>query len=146
VKKLTLILACGAGFLCAQETKSVPETKPAVKKTPAASQNGLMVSKDPVTGELRAPTAAESQALTNQPQSLLSVDAPVQIIQNPNGSLTAILGPAQMTYSVVKKGPDGTITMECVSGEKKAAAFLNLSNAPVDLSNKRVAKEPRDEK
>lgn len=128
MNKLLLILACSAAALCAQEKKPAAEPKPPVKRAETAGQGSVRVYKDPITGELRAPTAAERQS---QGQSLQTPGPiggePPQIIRNPDGSRTAILGPAQMSYSVMKKNSDGTITMDCVTGEKKAAEFLKTA-------------------
>lgn len=145
MKKTILVLAFGLGVLTAQEKKAAVDPKPAQKQVEAVSQSGMRVFKDPVTGELREPTDAERLAL-QQSLSLSGSETPVQVVRNPDGSLSATLGPAQMSYSVLRKNADGAITMECVTGEKNAAALLNLSKTPVQRSTNPIATERPNEK
>jgi len=103
---------------------------------PAASadpgQQGMAVVRDPQTGQLRAPTGAELRAMLEanrnarqaQPQA-----APAQApTRRPDGVRAATLGERGMVYSVVRRGPDGSLKRQCIEGE--AAAVHAAHHAP----------------
>ena len=91
---------------------------PQAKKSQPASSS-LIVVRD-ADGALRAPTAAESLALTGAVQAS-GTSARQTIDQGPGKGLMLVLDPAAANvYSVVTKRPDGKLNMECVSGEKAA--------------------------
>jgi hypothetical protein len=102
----------------------------------AAGQQGMVVVRDPQTGELRAPTAAESQALLGQ--SALQRKVPAQHVESvgAGGSRKVQLGRSALVYSVVTRGADGALAEQCVSGDHAAHAALQHPH-PV--------KEPRHE-
>lgn len=122
MRKWILVLACSAMALSAQEKKATPK-----KATPAA-QGGVKAYKDSVTGELRGPTPEELQAeaLIAQRASALAGDQQAtQVITNPDGSKTAILGEEHMSFAVVTKNADGSLSaMQCVTGPNQATAML----------------------
>ena len=88
----------------------------------------MIIVKDPVTGELRAPTAQEIEALRSaSPTPKLSVGGqPTSVEKLLSGRVRARLGPEYMRFSVVRKNPDGTVSMDCVPGSKLDGA-LNAS-------------------
>ena len=91
-----------------------PETK---NSQPPSSS--MIVVRD-ADGALRAPNAAESLALTGAAQTSGAPSSQL-IDQGPGRGLMLVLDPATSSaYSVVTKGPDGKLKMECVSGEKAA--------------------------
>lgn len=100
----------------------------------AAGQDGMVVVRDPQTGALRAPTAAEAAALHRQ--SALQRQAPAQRVESvgPGGSRKVQLGKSALVYSVVTRGADGQLAEQCVNGD--AAAHAALSHP---------TKEPRHE-
>ena len=102
----------------------------------AAGQSGMVVVRDPQTGELRAPTPAESNALLRQ--SAQQRKAPAQHVETvgPGGSRKVQLGKSALVYSVVTKHDDGTLTEQCVSGPHAAHAAI---------THPTPAKEPRHE-
>ena len=105
----------------------------------AAGQQGMVVVRDPQTGELRAPTAAESQALLGT--AAQQRKAPAQHVETvgPGGSRKVQLGRSGLVYNVTKRAPDGTLHEQCVDGEHAAHAALTHP-APDNQ-----AKEPRHE-
>jgi hypothetical protein len=96
----------------------------------AAGQSGMVVVRDPQTGELRAPTPAESNALLGQ--SAQQRKAPAQHVETvgPGGSRKVQLGKSALVYSVVTKNDDGTLTEQCVSGAHAAIAHPTPAKEP----------------
>ncbi|WP_332877533.1 post-PEP-CTERM-1 domain-containing protein [Massilia sp. S19_KUP03_FR1] len=90
----------------------------------AAGQSGMVVVRDPQTGALRAPTAAESNALLgNSAQQRKGPSQQVETV-GPGGSRKVQLGKSALVYSVVTKNRDGTLSEQCVSGEHAAHAAI----------------------
>ena len=89
----------------------------------AAGQSGMVVVRDPKTGQLRPPTAAESQALLGKSADQRKAPPHVAGI-GPGGSRKVQLGKSAMVYSVARKNPDGTFTEQCVSSEHAAHAAI----------------------
>ena len=101
----------------------------------------MVVVRDAVTGQLRAPTAAEFQALQAQPVPAsktarkAAVTSP-SITTLPNGTRTMSVGEDLMTYSVVRRADDGALTMLCVTGaDAAAAAVAHPSTANQELNH-----------
>ena len=104
----------------ANKPKQAPAQKEdaEAKKSQAASSS-LIIVRD-ADGALRAPTAAESQALTGAAQ-MSGASVGQTIDQGPGRGLMLVLDPATASvYSVVTKTPGGKLKMDCVSGEKAA--------------------------
>jgi hypothetical protein len=100
-------------------------TAPAGEKPEAAAEcpspgkaPKVMVAVDPVTGKLRAPTAAEREALqalqAGATKALVRVAQPTLVERLPDGHVRARLGPEHARYSVARVNPDGTLSLECV--------------------------------
>jgi len=108
-------LAFGALALC-QAAAASPQT---------AAQQGLTVVRDAETGELRAPTAAETQAL--QPQAAASTARQQQptMVTGADGRQSVYLGNSQHVYAIVKRGVDGKLDHQCAVGADAAHAHLN---------------------
>lgn len=90
-------------------------------------QEGMVVVRDPLTGELRAPTPAERKALNASPKASLRSAAPAaapQAIVNPDGSRKVRLGERGQVYEVIRRAPDGKLTEQCVQGEDAASRAL----------------------
>jgi len=104
--------------LCAATAMALPHTH-------AAGQQGMVVVRDPQTGELRAPTAAEAAALHSQ--AGLARKAPAQRVESvgPAGSRKVQLGKSALVYNVVTRDADGKLADQCVSGESAAHAAMH---------------------
>lgn len=113
--------------LCAATAIALPQAH-------AAGQEGMVVVRDPQTGELRAPNAAESAALHSK--STLQRQAPSARVQSigPGGGRKVQLGRSALVYNVVTRDADGKLTEQCVNGEPAAQAAL---------AHPTPAKEPR---
>ncbi len=99
----------------------------------AASQT---VAKDPETGALRAPTAAEAQTLrgkaaagrvsnaASQPRGLLTGKINPAPVYHRDGTVEQELDESSQSFSVAVRNPDGTIGTACVTGEETAQAIV----------------------
>jgi hypothetical protein len=114
----------------------------------AAGQEGQTVFKDPLTGQLRNPTASEAKQLNElrAAQRAAAVaerkasGAPQANVVNVlrNGIVQAYLDEESVSYSVVTRDADGQLALQCVTGA--TAAKETLSNSPSTVS-----KEPQHE-
>jgi hypothetical protein len=93
----------------------------------AAGQQGMVVVRDPQTGALRAPTAAESAALLGT--SAQQRKEPPQHVATvgPGGGRKVQLGRSALVYSVAKRSPDGALAEQCVHGEHAAHTVLHAT-------------------
>ena len=103
----------------------------------AADGVGMRIVRDPVSGQLRAPTPEEAQAMDAQEAKSraekaaanagTSKESPAPMeFRQANGSVRYRVGDAFLSYSVVTRNADGSINMQCVTG-KDAAEKLVLS-------------------
>ena len=114
----------------------------------AFAAEGLKVVKDPVTGQLRAPTAEESEALDAAAQALqaqgrsaatgrrgmVSGKAGPATVVHANGMKQQELDESTMSYSVVKRNANGTLDNYCVTGDKAATSIVKSRANPVSTS------------
>lgn len=91
----------------------------------AADGVGMRIVRDPVTGQLRGPTAEEFQAMEAQERKANAGKpaavkvAPVEV-RRADGAVRATLDESFMSYSVVTRNADGTLTEQCVTGSDAA--------------------------
>ena len=117
-----------------------------------AADPGMTVTKDPQTGQLRAPTAEEMEALKAKEASTSSARqslraAPLTERYHANGAVSVMLDESFMSYSVVTRNADGSLREDCVVGADAANAIVSgktkkTAKAPV-LSSKEHAHEVR---
>lgn len=90
-------------------------------------KGGMVVVRDPQSGQLRAPTEAEFKALTALSGSLQAVTpgSPPDAVVRQDGTLQRRMGAEGMSYSVVSRGKDGKLTIDCVTGEHAARKALD---------------------
>jgi hypothetical protein len=93
-----------------QEVEISPEILEKIRSAAA-----MIVYLDPVTGELRAPSAAERAALLGgqaaRTQSLRS--APPKAMALPQGGFAVQADLGKLEYAVAVQGPDGKISYQC---------------------------------
>lgn len=89
----------------------------------AAGQESMVVVRDPLTGQLRAPTADELKELRARTPATTGFAAPrtPATISRRDGARGVRLGEKDMVYEVVTRGPDGKLTSECVHGDVNQA-------------------------
>lgn len=99
---------------------------------PAAAdtgQQGMIIVRDPVSGQLRAPTAAEFQELQRQAARVRAsadkgaADPALQVTHKPDGTQRVLLRDKGMVYSVVTRDARGTLQRQCVDAAGAAAAL-----------------------
>lgn len=100
--------------------------------TAASTDAGMRVARDPETGQLRAPTAEEAQALsapaagtsrtakTTAPRGLITGRVNPPPVVYPDGTIEQELDDSTVMYSVARRGADGKIEMYCVPGKTEA--------------------------
>jgi len=143
--KITSVILCAGLALtvafAGEDTSAGKQTKPDPKPTakqvaPRAQAVGMVVAKDP-DGALRAPTAAEALALQGPQRDSA---APVQIV-TANGVMVVLDPASSNVYSVMTKGPDGKLRMECVTGEKAAESVMRRGMLAVKPAHTEAASE-----
>jgi hypothetical protein len=124
------LLALPGAALCA--ALSFPA---AAQQQSGMAQSGMIVVRDAQTGELRAPTAAESRALAPQgPSASISAKATAPAaVTHPGGARQVRLGERSLVYSVATRGADGKLVEQCVQGE---AAADKAVHAPASAQQK----------
>lgn len=83
-------------------------------------QQGMVVVRDAQTGQLRAPTPAESRALAPKTSSAMSAPAPASMVTHRSGARQVRLGERGLVYSVVTRDAEGKLVDQCVHGEAAA--------------------------
>ena len=124
MKSNRLGICCTLAMTLCMADSNKPKQPPAENTSahPKNSQAGssMIVVKD-ADGALRVPTAAEAQALTGGAAQRSFASTNQLIDQGTSGGLMLVLDPAtSQVYSVAKKGPDGKLKVECVTGENAA--------------------------
>lgn len=118
------------GKEAAQKPAPATSLKPAPAVSPqtarpvaqqAAPAGGVVVFIDPATGQIRQPDASEIGGLVTPVGPAPKAPEPA-LIQGPGGAVGARLGEGSLTYMVVTAAPGGKLAMDCVTGEKAAAA------------------------
>ena len=80
----------------------------------ASAQEGMTVVRDPATGKLRAPTAAELRELRSKEAQPMIAPAKPQSAVRPDGTRKLDLGERGMVYSVITRAPDGQLKRKCI--------------------------------
>lgn len=104
-----------------------------VRSTQPSQVPGVMVYRDPDTGEIREGTHEETQALTGHGNSGAPTLAaqPLHQITFSDGSVAVELDNSYMTHVVVERAADGTLHMRCKDADDRPqAAGASPSPAP----------------
>ncbi len=113
-----------------------------------AADAAQRVVRDAVTGELRAPTAEEFQALeaaeanARRGAPAAPREAPVAR-RSVHGAHGFRVGDRFMTYSVIKRNADGTTSLVCVTGEDAADRVLRAPQAATSTAAHKEADHAR---
>ena len=133
------LLLSGAALAC---TNCEEHAKAEAKAAATVEADGMVAVRDAVTGQLRAPTAEELASLQSSAQAkaaparlrALSV-APVQAERmNSRGAFGFRPGPENVSYSVVTRNADGSLSSTCVQGQDQAEAIVKAQ--PAKSANK----------
>ena len=90
----------------------------------AAGQEGMVVTRDRESGQLRAPTPAELRALRAQQKAMAPAAAISPSVQRPDGTRHLHLGERSMVYSVLSRDAAGREIIGCTGGEHAARAAV----------------------
>jgi len=109
--------------------------KPAQAQAPVDA-NAQVVVRDAATGQLRAATPEEAQALHASRAGVATlrksaVAATPQARFHPSGARGARLTDEFMSYSVVVRQPDGSLATLCFESREEADAALKAAASPV---------------
>jgi hypothetical protein len=113
---------------------------------------GMRVSRDGTTGQLRAPTPEESQALdaakgrsaAKAPVGMLTGRVNPQPIYHADGTVEQELDESTLSYSVVRRGADGKMEMYCVTGNEAAQRIVK-GQKPAIKAAKSVKEHQHDQ-
>ncbi|MGJ5817990.1 post-PEP-CTERM-1 domain-containing protein [Paludibaculum fermentans] len=114
-------------------TQAAGRTAESVVRPAVEGAGGVMIFKDPVTGQIRAPEPGEVQALTASKQkSVASVapETPVKFKSPTGAGIGFVLPASSRSYMVVTKTSDGKLKESCVVGDKAANAVVTAGPAP----------------
>jgi hypothetical protein len=95
---------------------------------PASAQEGMVVVRDPQTGQMRAPTPAEMKTLTRQsvqPSAALVVPAQPMLINRADNVRQVRLGEKSQVFTVASRGADGKLVNQCVQGASAVQSALS---------------------
>ncbi len=124
-KSIGVFAVCWVMALASRGTAEEPRGAAPVGESAGKAAPRMIVVRDPQTGELRPPTAAEIEALkaaVPAPKAAVAGQA-TTVEKLLSGRVRARLGPEYMRYSVVRKNPDGTLSYDCVPGSKVDGAL-----------------------
>jgi len=114
------------------EQKASPAAQ-SLRSESAANQatvtiGSMAVGVDPKTGEIQPLTKAQAAKLAVEMRKLFKPRA-LQRVENPDGSLSAVVAPNVLRYSVARIEADGTVSSECAPSQEAALEFLARAKA-----------------
>jgi hypothetical protein len=115
----------------APKAKKTNQAKNAKTTAAAPSTSGMVITKDPVSGQLEGGTLQQQRQL---PQTLLRVGEP-QPVRLPNGLVKLTVGPEMMSASTVTRNSDGTLSYQGFDSVKDAEAELKKKEADKEKAN-----------
>lgn len=125
-------LACAVAALAhsslasAQEMKAASPAKKA-KVVVIGAEQAMTVVKDPLSGVLRPPTDEERAALIDSSAVTGPDVRPGSIRDHASGARGIGVGEATMTFAVVTRNADGTLTEHCVQGPEQAKQVMKAA-------------------
>lgn len=125
-------LACAVAALAHSSLASEQESKPASpvnksKVVVVSVEQAMTVVKDPLTGVLRPPTDEERAALIDSTAVTGPDVRPGSIRDHESGARGIGVGEATMTFAVVTRNADGTLTEHCVQGPEQAKQIMKAA-------------------
>jgi hypothetical protein len=136
--------AVGAGLLLAAATSlpAMAQSTPGDSGDVTPFTSSQMVVRDPTTGELRAPTAAEAQALQVHRRSAASAGTLRTLSRrHADGAHGVRLSEEFMNYSVVIRQPDGRLLEYCFESREAAEAAMKGPSPAVAKSSDNLPTE-----
>jgi hypothetical protein len=113
----------------AHKAPAAPAT--ALHKAAPSSVAGMVVARDPETGELGPPTPEQMQEITkHRAEVMRNTPEGFTEIRRADGAVGLVLNGKLQSYSVVRMGPDGKPMTECVTAASDTAALATPIFAP----------------
>lgn len=104
---------------------SATQDEPRTETRSVATGGGRVVFIDPATGKIRQPDAAEIGRLVSPAPARARVRPPLPALTGPGGAVGVLLDSRFDSLMIATKKPDGTLTMDCVTGDDAAAEALS---------------------
>ncbi|HXE79133.1 MAG TPA: hypothetical protein VNK41_00135 [Vicinamibacterales bacterium] len=92
-------------------------------QTTTVSVGSVTIGVDPKTGDLRNVSRAEAAQLAREMRKLFTPRSLERVVR-PDGSLSAVVSPNVLRFSVARIEPDGRVTQACAPGQDAALEFL----------------------
>ena len=86
----------------------------------------VVVGVDPKTGDMRPLTAAERASLAREMRRLFK-PRDLHRVERGDGSLSAVVAPNVLRFSVARIGKEGTVSRSCEPGQESALEFLTAA-------------------
>ena len=127
---------CAASALLAASSFAAQAADAPASATPAAptaiAADAQVVVRDAETGELRAPTTSEFQALQAQRAKAGRTVRPLEFKSHVSGAVGVRLNEDYMNYSVMVKQADGRLVEYCFSSAEAANAAIGAPASTVN--------------
>ena len=126
-----------------KSVKVINAPSPAGKDSAStAMANASRAHIDPATGKIKEPDAGDSAEISSLLQEpLLTSNSTSQPVQHPDGSVSVVLGPEHLNVSVIRIGPDGKLSEECLPGVAKALQSVKEAASKKASPAKEVVRE-----
>ena len=122
-----LALALAAATAAAGAAQDPPTSGQAA----APARSGVQVAIDPATGQLRAPSPEEMQALSASLERIFNQSTEgLQAEQRADGTLALDLRGRFLNAALIRKNADGSLKLNCTSDLRQARALFGLATAP----------------
>jgi hypothetical protein len=132
----SMLCAASVGLALATPVQAAEPPEQAATPAATADSNAMTVVRDPDTGVLRAPTAAEHAALQSQLKAKNARIAPAVPLRkfHPNGATGARLTDEFASSAVAVRGTDGKLAEQCVdSGDAAQDAVVHVRHNATKL-------------
>ena len=110
-------------FKNVQVVNGTPE-QVAAAQAPSSMQQGMRAFVDPVTGQLREPTAEEAAETGSHAKSASARASVATAMMSARGSMVIQLDDSFMMNSIVKRDAAGKLHAYCIDGHQDIAALL----------------------
>jgi hypothetical protein len=129
----------------AQSDNATSDTAAKEPAETTVTVGSVTVGVDPKTGDIRPLTAAEAARLAREMNRLFK-PRELRRVQNPDGSLSAIVSPNVLRFSVARIEADGTVSRECAPSQETALEFLARTHPKPTASLEKPKASPEKEK
>ena len=132
-----LALVWGAPLVGAEEEATLQAPPAAAQTGPTAASvevnlGAMSVAVDPQSGALRPLTREEARELARQMRQLFPPRTLKAPTVNPDGSLSAVVMPNFLRYSVARVQSDSKVALQCADSREGAIEFLTSPAAEAD--------------